>query len=102
MIGQALADHTKQRSAAALPIVAAVRFAVVVPELELREISVQVLLGAMLLDALHAALENRKAALDRVRVNTATDILAGLMVHLAVAEEPAVQHITRIDRSFVG
>jgi hypothetical protein len=37
---------------------------------------VQVLLGEMLVDNLHAVLEDREEAFDRVRVNGATAVLA--------------------------
>ena len=40
--------------------------AIGIAEIKLREIAVQVLLAAMLVDALHAALEDRIVALDGV------------------------------------
>ena len=49
--------------------------AVVVPALELRDIAVQMLLRAVLVSALHAALEDREAALNHVRVPFATAVL---------------------------
>ena len=48
---------------------------VVIAEIEFRQIAVKVLLVAMLVDALHAALENREYALDGIGVNL--ELLAG-------------------------
>lgn len=56
---------------------------VVVAEVELSKVAVQVLLAAVLIDALHAALEDREVALDGARVNVATDVLT-----LAVLKMP--------------
>ena len=44
--------------------------AVAVAEIELRQIAVQMLFAAMLIDALHAALEDREEAFDRVRMRS--------------------------------
>ena len=44
----------------------------------------QVLLGVMLIDALHAAFEDRVVALDRVRVDVATGPLKGRVLDRAV------------------
>jgi len=54
--------------------------AVVVAEIELREITVQMVLAAMLIDALHAALEDGEVAFDGVGVDIATDILISAVV----------------------
>ena len=43
--------------------------AVGITEIELRHVAVKVLLGAVLIDALHAALEDREEAFNRVRVD---------------------------------
>ncbi len=43
----------------------------VVPKIELRNVAVQVLLGAVLINALHAALEDAVVALKGVRVGIA-------------------------------
>ena len=47
------------------------RGAVVVAEIELREVAVQVLLSAVLTDATYAALEDQELAFNRVRVDLA-------------------------------
>jgi hypothetical protein len=86
-IGQTLAGETAKGLAATLPIIAAVRDPVVVAELELRDIPMQMLLGAMLIDALHAALEDREAAFNRVGMNAATAIFASAVVDGAVAQK---------------
>ena len=41
----------------------------------------QMLFHAMLVDALHAALEDRKEVFDRIGMNVATDVLAGRVLH---------------------
>ena len=53
----------------ALGIVHAERDAVVVAEIKLRKIAVQVLLAAVLIDAAHAALEDREIVFNRVGVD---------------------------------
>jgi hypothetical protein len=85
-IGQSATNDAAKCILAALSVLNAEGGAVVVTELKLRDVAVQMLLGAMLIDALHAALENRKAAFDSVRVNAATAILTGTMIHSTVAK----------------
>jgi hypothetical protein len=75
-IGKPLADDAKKRLIGAGLIVHAERDAVIVAEIELGEVAVQVLLRAMLVDALHPALEDRKVALNGVRMHIAANILA--------------------------
>lgn len=57
-IGQPLAYRATDRAIGALAVVNPELGAVAVAEIELCQIAVQVLLGAMLVDALHAALED--------------------------------------------
>ena len=57
-------------------IVYAVRRPVVISELEFRRVAVQVLLGAGLVDALRAPLEDAKIALNGVAVDRAATPLA--------------------------
>src|SRR3954471_16617710 len=64
-IRQPLALHAEKGCLGALAIVHTQRDAVVVAELELGHVAVQVLLVAVLVDALHPALEDREVALDR-------------------------------------
>ncbi len=86
---------------AALAVVGAEAFAIIVAELELCELAVKVLLGAVLIDTLHAAFEDRERAFNGVRVNETADILTGLVLHLPVAEEVAVQRVASIVSRFV-
>lgn len=64
-ICEPLADDALQRFGSTRIIAVTERNAVAVAKIVLRQIAVQVLLTAMLVDALHAALENRVVALDR-------------------------------------
>ena len=64
--------------------------AVVVTELELGKVAVQVLFAAMLVDTLHAALEDAEITFNRVavdRVVARIHILARTVMHRAVAVE---------------
>ena len=63
---QALSRGTLQRDFSAGNVIDTNRNAVAVPEIALIQISVQMLLFAMLIDALHAALEDLIVAFDSV------------------------------------
>src|ERR1700737_4762201 len=65
-IGQTLADDAFQRASGTLHIIYAKSDALAIPEMEFRKVAVQMLLAAMLINALHAALEDRIVALDGV------------------------------------
>ena len=78
-VGEALADDARERPFRALAVVDSEGDAVVVPEIELGEVAVQVLLAAMLANALHAPLEDRVVALDRARVDVTATLLVGRM-----------------------
>jgi hypothetical protein len=87
-VREPLALHAEQGRLSASGIINAQRDPVVVTELEFRQITAQVLLIAMLIDALHAALEKSEEALDSVGVNSGIlkrDILANAVVDGAVA-----------------
>ena len=58
-IGQPLADSALNRTGGALNVIYALPDAIAIPEIKLRKIAVQMLLAAMLVDALHAAFEDR-------------------------------------------
>src|SRR5438270_2896055 len=62
LIGETLAHDTTEHLVGASRIITAGRNTVAVAELELRQITVQVLLGAELIDAAHPALEDGKRA----------------------------------------
>ena len=71
-------------------VVDAERCPVRVAEVKLGEVAMQVLLGAMLIHALHAALEDGEITLDRVRMHggiSERDILADLVVDDAMLRE---------------
>ena len=57
----------------------------VVAELEFRKVAVQVLLSAVLVDAVHPALEDAERPLDRFGVDGAADILVGRVLDRLVA-----------------
>ncbi len=66
------------------------RCSVVATEIELGKVAVQVWLAAVRIDALHAALEDRELALNRIRVDRAilkADVLALTVAGEAVADE---------------
>ena len=65
----------------ALMIIDPKRYAVVVAQVELREIAVQMLALAMLVSASHAALEHREHAFNGVRTRIAAHVLACAVVY---------------------
>ena len=69
-IGEPLADDALNGARGTLYVIYAQPDAVAIAEIELRQIAVQMLLAAMLVDALHAALEDRVVAFDGVGVMT--------------------------------
>lgn len=86
-IHQALSGNALQRLVGAGGIIDAKGDAVRVAKIKFAQVAVQVLLRAVLIDALHAALENRKVAFNGIRGALATGIFHFLVVHLAVAGE---------------
>lgn len=60
----------------------------------------QVLLGAVLVDAAHPALENREVALDRIGMRLAADVLAGRVAHRLVPSVLAAD--LRVEAALVG
>src|SRR3546814_12385912 len=98
LIRQTLTDDTYHRNVGSLAIIHAVRDPVVIPELIFRQIAMQMLFTAMLIDALHAAFEDTEIAFDGVAVARAVgaiDILAravrrgavhsAMQLHVAIA-----------------
>ena len=73
MVGQALAFTAPDRLDRSLRIG---DLAGVVAEIKFRQITVQVLFSAVLIDALHSSFEDRKEALDRVGMHVATNVFA--------------------------
>src|SRR5205823_12408892 len=74
LIGQPLADNALKNAARASFIIATERLSIAVTELKLGEVTVQMLLGAMLIDATHTALEDAERALNGVRCYVAANI----------------------------
>ena len=58
------------------------RAGAVVPEIELGRVAVQMLLAAVVVDAPHAALEDREKAFDRVRMGLTACPFVGAVVRL--------------------
>lgn len=72
----------------------------IVPEIEFREIPVQVLFGAMVIDALHPPLEDAEKPLDRIGVDLPPSIFpAGVVDGLMACYMPVG---IQIDTAFIG
>ncbi len=69
-IGEPLADDTHKGALGTLHVIYAKPNAVAIAEIEFAQIAVQMALAAMLVNALHAALEDRVIALKGVGVRT--------------------------------
>lgn len=80
-IGETLAAGAADHDGGSRGVVHAQLDAVVVAEGELVEVSLEVLLAAVLINTFHAALEDAKEALDGVGGDIATGILARAMMH---------------------
>src|SRR5437899_1424112 len=99
-IGEPLADDTFQRAFGAAHVVYAQLGAVAIAEIELGKIAVQVLLFAVLINADHAALENRKIAFGGVGMRLAADIFLRRVVHGFVAGKLGPER--RVPSPFIG
>ena len=99
MIGQPLADDALQGQLGALSIAAAKLHAVVVAEIKLCNVAMQVLLSAVLIDALHAPLKDAVVTLKGVCVGIAPDVLARAMRDELMAGEDAAE--LRVLTSFI-
>ena len=75
-IGEALASSLSDDLGGALGIFDAQARAVVIAEIELSEIAMQMSFAAMLVHALHAALEDREEAFDGVGMDFAANVFA--------------------------
>jgi hypothetical protein len=88
-IGEPLANDTLHDPSGTLYVIYAEPDTIAIPEIKLRQLAVQMLLTAMLIDALHSALEDRIVALDRISVDVAVaDIFVGAVLDGFVAGEP--------------
>jgi hypothetical protein len=107
LISQSLALDTLQRAAGALLILAAASRAVRVAEIKFCDVAMQVLLLAVLIHALHAALEHAVVAFDRVRMHVAAHVFFFAVVDAFVAREVLAEVVilagfVRHDRGFFG
>lgn len=100
LIGEPLADDAGQDLIGAALIVHAQRHTMIVPEIELRKIAMQVLFGAMLISAAHAALENREVAFDSVGVDFAANVLTLAMIDRVMLGDLIQQ--ASVNPAFVG
>jgi hypothetical protein len=81
--------RTSDRSLSALGVVNAQPDAIAVAEIEFAQVAMQVLLGAVLIDAFHAAFEYRKVTFDRVRAGRAAPIFFAAMHDGQIGSFPA-------------
>src|SRR3990167_6799902 len=86
-ISKTLADDALQRFSSTHFIVHTERNAVAVAEIKLGKIAMQMLFLAVLINALHPALENRIVALDCVRMDIAANVLLGRVSDTPVTSE---------------
>lgn len=86
-IGQPPPHNTTKGAFGAIFIFDAKGHAVAVPEIILCKISVQMVFTAMLVDAFHAALEDRKVAFDGVGVDRPAPVFAFIVTDNTVAGE---------------
>ena len=106
LIGEALPDDAFQRAFGAGHVVNAQLHPVAVAEIEFREITVKVLLLAVLVNALHPAFEDAVVSFDGVGVGFEAGLAVGVAVFLAamidgrVIRERAAK--TGVVRGFVG
>lgn len=90
LIGQPLADDALQQTISAGNVINTQGHAVTIAEIELGKVAVQMVMAAMLVDALHAALEYRKEAFDGIGVQGLIclgDIFADTVTHKAMGAE---------------
>src|SRR3954468_4438643 len=86
--GQPLANDAPDRTRSTLSVVDTKSNAVAVPEIKFAEITVQMVLGAMLIDALHAPLEDRKISFNGVSMSYPAHPFLFGMVDGFVSGEP--------------
>jgi hypothetical protein len=75
-VHQALAFHAFHGGDGAVNVAAPESGPVIISEVKLGQITVQVLFLAMLIDALHAAFEDRERTFNRIRVDVAASVFA--------------------------
>jgi len=100
MISQALAAHAHQRCVRPHCVFQTICNAIAVPESKLAGIAVQVLLTAVLVNALHAALKDTEIAFNGVRRDGAANVLFCAMVDGLVRCEVVAQVV--VLHGFIG
>lgn len=90
-ISQALPDNAFQSQLGTLYVIYADTDTIVITEIKLRDIAVKMPLFAMLIDAFHAALKNRKIALNGIGMHVVADPFIGLVADTLMAREMLVQ-----------
>ncbi len=99
LIGESFPDDPRHRKLGAENVVDITGDPVSVPKIVLGGVAMQVILGAVLISALHAALEDREESLDRFGVDMVADILAcGVANGLAAS---GVGGCARVNLAFV-
>ena len=80
LISEPFTHNTGKEFIGPLRIINSLGNALAIAEVKLSKVAVKVLFAAMLIDALHAALENRIIAFDGIGVDDATHIFVSRMV----------------------
>ena len=89
-IGEAFAYDSLYGARSSLHVIYAEPNAIAIAEIKFRQIAVQMLLTAMLVDAFHAALKNRIVTFDCIGVDVAiTDVFVGAVLDGVVAGKPS-------------
>src|SRR5437762_13175368 len=83
LIGEPLALHAEQKNLGAVLIFDAERLAIAIAEIEFSKVAVQVIVPAVLVDALHSALEDREESFDGVGVHAPVSLRNVLLEHVA-------------------
>jgi hypothetical protein len=106
-IGETLSNDTFDRALGALYVIYAEPDAIAIAKIEFGKVAMQMPFAAMLIDALHAALEDRIVAFNGVGMDDPTNVLANAvvdgLVHPIFFSERAVRlPIVADDESFLG
>src|ERR1700729_1832529 len=84
-VSEALSNDTLDCSLSALHVVNTKTDAIAIAEIELRKIAVQMAFAAMLVNALHAAFEDRIESFDGIGMDVPANVFLAAMVHALVA-----------------
>ena len=78
-IGEAFARDSAHDGIGALLVCKPKCHAIIIPEVKFTEIALQMILTHVVIDAIDAALEDRKVTLDRIRVRITANVFADRM-----------------------